>query len=317
MLESSSIKIITGGFYMEKKLTRDKVFYAFSTDLEPVMRVAQGEEFVLETHDCFAGQLKSEKDLLDGLDWDRVNPATGPVFIDNVNPGDVLRVDLVKVKVVGQSTMVTLPGEGVLGDKIAQMETVILKYQDNHVVFRDKISIPMAPMVGVIGVAPAEGRIPNGEPAAHGGNMDCTLITEGVSVYFTANVPGALFGCGDFHAVMGDGEIVICGAETPGEIRLKAQVIPELKGLATPFIETSDLFAAVASAGTLDQASSDATHNMADLLTQFASLSINDAGLLMSLVGHLKVCQVVDPQKTARFEFPKWVLKEYGFQMPR
>ena len=173
----------------------------------------------------------------------------------------------------------------------------------------------MAPMVGVIGVAPAEGKVPNGEPAAHGGNMDCTLITEGVSVYFTANVPGALFGCGDFHAVMGDGDIVICGAETPGEIRLKAQVIPELKGLPTPFIETPDLFAAVSSAGSLDQAGSDATHNMADFLTQFVSLPINDAGLLMSLVGDLKVCQIVDPQKTARFEFPKWVLKEYGFQI--
>ncbi len=301
---------------MEKKLTRDNVFYAFSPELEPALRVAQGEEFVLETHDCFTGQLKSEKDLLDGLDWDRVNPATGPVFIENVEPDDVLRVDLLKVKVVDQAAMVTFPGEGVLGDKITQMETAILKYKGDHVIIKDKISIPMAPMVGVIGVAPAEGKIPNGEPAAHGGNMDCTLITEGVSVYFTANVPGALFGCGDFHAVMGDGEIVICGAESPGEIRLEAQVIPELKGLPTPFIENPDLFAAVASAGSLDQAGNDATHNMADFLTQFASLSINDAGLLMSLVGDLKVCQVVDPQKTARFEFPKWVLKEYGFQIP-
>ena len=146
--------------------------------------------------------------------------------------------------------------------------------------------------------------------------MDCTLITEGVSFYFTANVPGALFGWGDFHAVMGDGEIVICGAESPGEIRLKAQVVPELKGLSTPFIATPELFSTVASAGSLDQAGNDATHNMADFLTKFASLSINDAGLLMSLVGDLKVCQVVDPQKTARFEFPKWVLKEYSFQMP-
>ena len=300
---------------MEKKLTRENVFYAFAPELKPALRVAQGEEFILETHDCFSGQLKSEKDLLDVLDWDRVNPATGPVFIENVEPGDVLRVDLLKLKVVGQATMVTLPGEGVLGDKITQMETTVLKYHGDHVIFRDKISIPMSPMVGVIGVAPAEGKIPNGEPAAHGGNMDCTLITEGVSVYFTVNVPGALFGCGDFHAVMGDGEIVICGAESPGEIRLTAQVIPELKGLPTPFIETPELFAAVASASTLDQAGSDATHNMADFLTQFASLPINDAGLLMSLVGHLKVCQVVDPQKTARFEFPKWVLKEYGFQI--
>lgn len=302
---------------MEKQLSREHVFYAFEPTLEPALHVAQGEEFLLETHDCFSGQLKSESDLLDVLDWDRVNPATGPVYIEGVQPRDVLRVDLLKVKVIGQSTMVTVPNEGVLGDRISQMETAVLQYKGDKVIFRNKVEIPMSPMVGVIGVAPASGRIPNGEPAAHGGNMDCTLITEGASVYFTANVPGALFGCGDFHAVMGDGEIVICGAESPGEIHLKAQVMPQLKGLPTPFIETPDLLAAVASAGSLDQAGSDATHNMADFLTRFASLPINDAGLLMSLVGSLKVCQVVDPQKTARFEFPKWVLKEYGYQMPR
>jgi len=301
---------------MEKKLTRDTVFYAFSPNLEPAMRVEQGEEFVLETHDCFSGQLKSEDDLLDVLDWDRVNPATGPVDIEGVEPEDVLRVDILKLRVVGHSTMVTVPNEGVLGDCISEMETAVLEYKEDKVVFRDKISIPMNPMIGVIGIAPAEGKVPNGEPAAHGGNMDCTLITEGASVYFTARVPGALFGCGDFHAVMGDGEIVICGAESPGEVRLRAQVIPELKGLPTPFIETPDLFAAVTSAGSLDLAGSGATHNMADFLTNFASLPINDAGLLMSLVGQLKVCQVVDPQKTARFEFPKWVLDEYGFSMP-
>lgn len=302
---------------MEKKLTREHVFYAFSSDLKPAMEVAQGEEFVLETHDCFTGQLKSEKDLLDSLDWDRVNPATGPVLIENVQPGDVVRIDLLKVNVIGQSTMVTLPGEGALGDRITEMETAVLKYENDKVIFRNKIAVPMSPMVGVIGVAPAEGKVPNGEPGAHGGNMDCTLIGEGASVYFTANVPGALFGCGDFHAAMGDGEIVICGAESPGEIRLKAQVVPELKGLPTPFVETPNLLSTVASAGSLDQAGSDATHNMADFLTKFVSLPVNDAGMLMSLVGQLKVCQVVDPKKTARFEFPKWVLKEYGFELPR
>ena len=301
---------------MEKKLTRDNVFYAFSPDLEPTMSVLQGEEFTLETHDCFTGQLRSEQDLLDVLDWDRVNPATGPVYFEGVQPGDVVRVDILKLSVINQATMVTVPQEGVLGDMITEMETAVLKYAGDHVIFRDKISIPMAPMIGVIGVAPAQGKIPNGEPAAHGGNMDCTLISEGVSVYFTASVPGALFGCGDFHAVMGDGEIVICGAESPGEVRLRAQVVPALKGLPTPFIETPEEFAAVASASSLDQAGTDATHNMAAFLTRFAPLSINDAGLLMSLVGDLKVCQVVDPQKTARFEFPKWVLKEYGYAIP-
>jgi len=302
---------------MEKKLSRDHVFYAFSPDLEPVLQVSQGEEFLLETQDCFSGQLKSEKDLLDGLDWERVNPASGPVFIEGVQPGDVLRVDLLELKIIGQATMVAVPGEGVLGDRITEMETAVLNYEGDRVIFRDKIAIPMAPMVGVIGVAPASGKVPNGEPAVHGGNMDCTLITQGANVYFTANVPGALFGCGDFHAVMGDGEIIICGAESPGEIRLKAQVIPELNGLPTPFIETPDWLAAVASAESFDQAGSDATYNMAEFLMRFAGLPVNDAGMLMSLVGQLKVCQVVDPHKTARFEFPKWVLKEYGYSLPR
>jgi amidase len=302
---------------MEKKLSREYVFYAFSPELEPAIQVAQGEEFILETHDCFSGQLQSEKDLLDSLDWERVNPATGPVWIEGVKPGDVVRVDLLKVKVVGQSTMVTLPGEGALGDRISEMETAILKYEKGKVVFRDRIEIPMAPMVGVIGLVPAEGKVPNGEPGTHGGNMDCTLITEGASVYFTASVAGGLFGCGDFHAAMGDGEIVICGAETPGEIRLRAQVVPELKGLPTPFVETPELLATIASASTLDQAGGDATHNMVDFLIQFAGLPINDAGMLMSLVGQLKVCQIVDPQKTARFEFPKWVLKEYGYELTK
>jgi len=301
---------------MEKKLSREHLFYAFSPELEPALRVAQGEEFVLETQDCFSGQLKSEKDLLDSLNWERVNPATGPVFIENVQPGDVVRIDLLKLKVVDHATMVTLPGEGVLGDQLKKMETAVLRFEDDKVIFRDKLALKMATMVGVIGVAPAEGEVPNGTPGKHGGNMDCTLITEGVSVFFTANVPGALFGCGDFHAAMGDGEILICGAESPGEIRLKATVVPDLKGLPSPFVETPELIATIASASSFDQAGSDATHNMADFLTRFASLPLNDAGMLMSLVGHLKVCQVVDPQKTARFEFPKWVLKEYGYSLP-
>ena len=81
-------------------------------------------------------------------------------------------------------------------------------------------------MLGVIGVAPAEGEIPNSTPGGHGGNMDCTLITRGASLYLTVGVEGALFGCGDMHAVMGDGEVVICGAETPGEVAHQtAQVV--------------------------------------------------------------------------------------------
>lgn len=300
---------------MSKVITRDKVFYAFSPDLKPVAEVDQGELFTLETHDCFEGQLKSEKDLVTSLDWGHVNPATGPVFIRGAKPGDILSFEIVDLEVGSSSTMVAVPKEGALGNMITDMETTVLKHEAGAVVFKNKIRIPFKPMIGVIGVAPKSGSVPTGTPGAHGGNMDCTLIGKGARVYFTVNVEGALFGCGDFHAVMGDGEIVVCGAETLGIVTFKAHVTG-LKGLPTPLVETDKVVATIFSAPTLDEASQGAIEAMAKLLTDFAKIPFNDAGMLMSLVGKLKFCQVVDPEKTVRFEFPKWVLAEYGFRLP-
>ena len=299
---------------MTVTISRQNVFFAFSPQLKPIAQIEQGEEVLLQTHDCFEGQIQTTQDLVDALDWAHVNPATGPLYISGARPGDVLRIDILEIQVGEQSSMVTIPGEGALGDVITQMETAILKLERGQVVFKDKVRLPMRPMIGVIGVAPASGEVPTGTPGAHGGNMDCTLMAAGNWVYFTVGVEGALFGAGDLHAAMGDGEIVVCGAETPGAVRFKANVV-DLPGLPTPFIETPDLVATIFSAPTLDEAADGATHHMAQFLTDFAGIPLNDAGMLMSLVGQLKFCQVVDPLKTVRFEFPKSVLAEYGFEL--
>ncbi len=301
---------------MSSTVTRDKAFFAFSPDVLAVMRVAQGEEFAIETHDCFSGQLKLSSDTLETLDWSITNPATGPVYIEGAKPGDILRVDLLEVKATGPSVMVTIPDVGALGEFITEQETTILEHDGDNVVYKGKVRVKQKPMLGVIGVAPAEGEIPNSTPGGHGGNMDCTLVTTGSSLYFTVGVDGALFGCGDMHAVMGDGEVVICGAETPGEVRATAQVVA-IPGLPTPFLENDDMVVTIASAESTDEAYKMALAQMHGFLTKIAGLSVNDAAMLMSLVGDLKFCQVVDPLLTVRFEFPKSVLREYGFEMPR
>lgn len=300
---------------MENRVTRDHVFFAFSKDLPPVLSIQPGDEVVLETHDCFEGQLKSEKDLVDALDWDHVNPATGPVYLTGAQPGDLLKLEIRKIKVADTSIMVTVPGEGALGERITQMETAVLKKENGTIVFKDKIRVSTAPMIGVIGLAPAEGQVGNGTPDTHGGNMDCTLIKEGSTVYFRVNVDGALFGAGDFHAAMGDGEIVVCGAETAGEVTLKASLVKDQPALPTPFVVTPDLVATIFSAPGIDEATAGAIDQMATFLTDVVKLPLNDAGMLMSLVGQAKFCQVVDPAKTIRFEFPRAVLEQYGFEM--
>jgi amidase len=144
--------------------------------------------------------------------------------------------------------------------------------------------------------------------------MDCTLIASGASLYLTVGVEGALFGAGDLHAAMGDGEIVVCGAESPGEVRFSAQVV-DLPGLPTPFVENESLVATIAAAATADEAAAQATHRMSEFLTRFVGLPLNDAGMLMSLAGQLRFCQIVDPLKTVRFEFPKEVLRQRGFSL--
>jgi amidase len=299
---------------MAAHISRENVFFSFGSTLRPVARVKQGEEVVLETHDCFQGQIRTEKDLIDSLDWSHVNPATGPLYIEGAKPGDILRVDLLEIVTGDQSTMVTIPGEGLLGDVITKMETAVLKREGNDILFRH-LRIPRTPMIGVIGVAPATGEVPNGTPGPHGGNMDCTLIAQGARLYLTVGVEGALFGAGDLHAAMGDGEIVVCGAETAGSIRFTARVV-DLPGLPTPFVENAEVVAVIVAAKTADEAAAQATHRMAGFLTDTVGIPLNDAGMLMSLVGQLRFCQVVDPLKTVRFEFPKGVLKEYGFTLP-
>jgi amidase len=296
-------------------ISREKLFFAFSPSNKPVAHVKQGEMVTLETHDCFEGQIQTPQDLVTNLNWDHVNPATGPIYIEGVKAGDILRVDLLEVEVGPQSSMVAIPGEGALGGMIKEMETTILRREGNELVFKDKIRVKKKPMIGVIGVAPAQGSVANGTPGTHGGNMDCTLVSQGNRIYFTAGVEGALFGAGDMHAAMGDGEIVVCGAETQGQLRFTAQTV-KLPGLPTPFIETPDLVAVVFSAQDVSAAAQGAIENMASFLTEIVKLPLNDAGMLMSLVGELKFCQVVDPLKTVRFEFPKNVLRQYGFELP-
>jgi amidase len=169
-------------------------------------------------------------------------------------------------------------------------------------------------MVGVIGTAPVEGAILNGTPGPHGGNMDCTLIAEGSTVYLPVEVPGALFGLGDLHAVMGDGEVLICGVEMAGWVRVRLDVLKG-RSLPLPLVENEELVATIHSGEDLDLAAQGAIENMARLLTETVGLALNEAGMLMSAVGQLRICQVVDPLKTCRMEFPKWALERYGFTM--
>ncbi|MEC4176122.1 acetamidase/formamidase family protein [Adlercreutzia sp. R7] len=297
------------------ELGDEKVIYAFSADAEPAMTVPSGTTVRVRTKDCFGNQVQSADDELDEIDWDRINPATGPIFVEEAQPGGALKVTIEAIELDAQTASCTGKDEGVCGDRLDAWSTKICAIEDDHLVWDDGLSIPLAPMIGVIGVAPAGAPVNCGTPGSHGGNMDNTAIGAGATLYFPVAVPGALFGLGDMHAVMGDGEVSVSGAEVAGWATVTLTAMPDL-AVPNPLIETATHFGIIVSGDSLDAAADAAVHQMVDVLHEGTGRGADELVMLLSLTADVQVCQMVDPQKTVRFMVPKYVLEGIGFTLP-
>lgn len=284
----------------------EKYVYHFSKENDPVKNVKTGEEISFKTLDCFTDQVKSEDHLVDSIDFERVNPATGPVYVEGAEEGDVLVAEILRIDVADSGVGVTLPNTGPLFDPEDELRTKVIPVKDGKITFND-IEFDANPMVGVIGVAPKEGQVANGFPGAHGGNMDCKKIVEKSKVYFPVSVPGALFQLGDLHASMGDGEISGAGLEIGGEVKVKLDLIKDFD-LKWPVLETEDMWYAIASDDNMEVALKYASEQIQELITKAYGWDNNDAYIYMSIKGDFEVCQACKPSDlptVVRFGVPK------------
>ena len=291
-----------------------KTLFSFDKALEPVLKVPSGETVRIRTKDCFGNQLQGPEDQLSEIDWEAINPATGPIYVEGAVAGGALKVHIDNIELDAQTSSCTGKDEGVCGDRFSDWATHFCKVEDGKVVWDERLSIPLAPMIGVIGVAPEGEPVNCGTPGKHGGNMDNTAIAAGATLYFPVAVDGALFGCGDMHAVMGDGEVSVSGAEVAGYATVTLTALPELS-VPNPLIENETHFGIIVSAESLDKASELAVQQMVDLLASHTNESEADLVMLLSLVADVRVCQMVDPEKTVRFMVPKYVLDAIGFSL--
>ena len=286
----------------------------FSKDNKPCATAKPGEVLLFKTLDCFSNRIPDEQTTMADLDYSYgfANPAAGPVYIEGAEPGDVLVVDIFDVKVADEGTIATDDHCGPLFETTGY-RTKKIPIKDGMATFNE-VSFPIDPMIGVIGVAPEGEPVNCGTPGKHGGNMDNTAIAAGATLYFPVAVDGALFGCGDMHAVMGDGEVSVSGAEVAGYATVTLTALPELS-VPNPLIENETHFGIIVSAESLDKASELAVQQMVDLLASRTNESEADLVMLLSLVADVRVCQMVDPEKTVRFMVPKYVLDAIGFSL--
>ena len=291
-----------------KRILGNKVIYKFTNSMDHVEVVSPGEIIKVETNDCFFQQVCNENQILTEIDYDRLNPATGPIYVEDAEPGDLLEVKIISINVHNKGVAAVVPNEGVLGDQVTKPIIKVLDIKDGYAIFNG-IKLPIRPMIGVIGVAPAkeDGEWATDSPWKHGGNMDTNDIVAGSTLYFSVNQEGALLALGDCHAIMGDGEICFTGLEVPAEVTLEINLVKN-KTTKWPLLQTSSHTMVIASGESLESALYEATSETVKLLKNALDLEWEEAYILTSLAVDLKISQVVDPKKTIRAAIPKHII---------
>lgn len=268
-----------------------------------------------EVVDASGGQLSAGSSTQDvaRLDFARVNPVTGPVYVDGAEPGDSLVVEILDLEGSGWGWSAVIPGFGLLAEDFPEPFLHISRYDEKTVEFTPEIRLPVRPFPGTIGVAPAEPGLHSVVPPREvGGNLDIRDLVAGAKLYLPVKVPGALFSVGDTHAAQGDGEVCGTAVETAMRIRLRFglekgthQRLPrfELPGAPGPQIAEKGYHVTCGVAPDLMAAARDSVREMIDLLGREYRLEPALAYVLCSVAADLKISEVVDA--------PNWVVSCY------
>ena len=276
--------------------------------IDPVLRVDPGAVVTLELRDASGGQITPTdgSDAIRRLDFGRVNPCTGPISVEGLQPGDGLVVTILEISPASWTWTANIPGFGLLADDFPDEHLWISKVAGGKVQTPIGVDLVARPMVGTIGVAPAaKGQHPILVPAHNGGNMDICQLGAGAELHLPVLVPNALFSAGDTHAVQGDGEVCGTGAETSSTITVRLDRT-DSPHTGTPWflydavaLDTS--FAATTGIGPdLFDAAIEATRRGVELVVTRTGLSPVDAYLLLSLIADLHISEIVDA--------PHWVV---------
>jgi acetamidase/formamidase len=234
---------------------------------------------------------------------------TGPIWVEEAEPGDVLEVKINSIEaVVPYALNFFGPGRGFLPDQFpySRYKITPLDLKRQVAKFSDNIEIPMRPFFGVMGVAPPPetGRISSGPPWIHTGNMDNKELVAGTTLFLPIHVKGGLFSAGDGHAGQGDGEVCVTALETSLRGTFQLLVRKNMK-LRWPRAETPTHHMTMGFHENLEEATRIAVDEMLAFIVAEKHLSRDDAYILASDAMDLRITQLVDGKKGVHALLPK------------
>jgi amidase len=287
-----------------KIIKKTKYITSFTRNNEPISWINLGETIIVETNDCYCGQIQNENILRSEINGSLVNASTGPIYIKDTFPGDVICVEIRNIQLDNQGLMLSYPGLGPLGDLIYEQDTKIIPIKNGKACFNKEIKFSINPMIGVIGLAPEIVEISCEAPGDHGGNLDTKDIKEGSKVYLPVFVEGGYLALGDLHATMGDGELCGMGVEIGGRVEIKVSKT-RTKNIKMPIVETEKEFLIIASDVDFERASKKGIVYATQILQENLNLTFKDAYRILSALCDLRVSQIVNPLLTVRIAIPK------------
>ncbi len=308
-----------------KPTAKTVVWGYYDAQAKPVLRVKSGDTVEIQTlitntpkelEDLGVppGQVEqSLRDITEQVKDKGPGPhiLTGPVYIEGAQPGDVLEVKILTVKLaIPYAYNGMWPGAGYLPDDYPYPKMKLIPLDEKRMIahFAPGIEIPLHPFFGSMGVAPPEssGRLSSGPPWIMAGNLDNKDLVAGSTLYIPVHAPGALFEVGDGHAAQGDGEVDITALETSllGTFQF---VVRKDMHLRWPRAETPTHFVSMGLHEDLNEATKLAVREMLDFLMTEKHLSRDDAYMLASVAADLHITELVDGNKGVHMMLPKSV----------
>jgi acetamidase/formamidase len=295
----------------------------WDNSLQPAMRIAPGTSLEFEVADASGGQISPESTAADvgRMDFAKVNPVSGPIFIEGAEPGDVLKVTLLSFAPSGWGWTANIPGFGLLPEDFKEAALHLWRYDPKTLapaLFGRWAKVPLKPFTGTIGLAPAEpGRHSVVPPRRVGGNMDIRDMSQGTELFLPIEVAGALFSVGDTHAAQGDGEVGGTAIESPMRVAIQFDLLKNVRlafprfktpGPVTRHLDAKGYEVTTGIGPDLMEGARAALRSMVDLLTRQHGMPAVDAYLLCSVCGDLRISEIVDmPNWTVSFYFPRVV----------
>ncbi len=295
-----------------------KFYNTYSFAHPPALRIKPGDRVVTKTIDA-AGTDWNGKAVASGP-----NPQIGPFYVEGAEPGDLLVVTLEKLetnRALAYSSSLLAPyavDPGAIAARVdreaKRLTWTIDKARgvarlDQADVQPGGLELPLRPMLGCIGVAPARKEaISTAAPGAFGGNMDYASMGAGVKLMLPVNEPGALLFLGDGHARQGEGEVAGTGLETSLDVEFSVELVKK-KTIGWPRLETETHVMVLGSARPLLEAFQHATTELQRWLTADYGLTERGAQTFMGQATEYEIANVVDPNFTVVAKIRKALLR--------